>query len=152
VNYIFHKLSRNTKHVKLQLHMSPEQSFFKLNCRFIFLISFEEPLCTFTWLKLPNGWRVGCRKKTLIFHRILNFHFLFNSCFCSRFHMMSSSLWLLWFECDLFDFFNFFLQIPKCWRFESRPPQQKEFYLTHVYKSKDGIWAMCTQLDLEVIC
>jgi hypothetical protein len=30
--------------------------------------------------------------------------------------------------------------------------EKKTFYLIHTYKSTIEIWAMCTQLDLEVMC
>ena len=79
VNYIFHKLSGNTKHIQFQLHMSRWWTFVQ-----------------------NESW----------------FFTFFTFLFCSRFYMMSTSMWPLRFKCEVFDFF----QGPQCWSFESRPP------------------------------
>jgi hypothetical protein len=47
--------------------------------------------------------------------------------------------------------FNKFYKFHNVEVLDQDPCQQNEFKLTHTYKSKDGIWAMCTQFDLEVI-
>ena len=40
---------------------------FKICCKFISLVLFEELLYASTWLKLPKDWRVGCQKRSLFF-------------------------------------------------------------------------------------
>jgi hypothetical protein len=61
VNYIFHKLFGNTKHVQFRLHISPWWIFwFKMGCKFIFLVFTEELQHVAMLLKLPKDWRVGC--------------------------------------------------------------------------------------------
>jgi hypothetical protein len=39
--------------------------------------------------------------------------------------LMSPSKWSLWFECEVFDFFQEILQGSHCWSFEPRPPSTK---------------------------
>jgi hypothetical protein len=77
----------------------------KMGFKFIFPVFFEELLQAAMWLKLPKGWRQGAKKKVCFAHRILDFH-SFALFFCSWFQMMSLSMWLLWFKCEVFDFFS----------------------------------------------
>ena len=81
---------------------------------------------------LPCGWNCpkaegqGAKKEVCFAHGFLVFHcfslFLF---FCSSFCLMSPSIWLLQFKCEVFDFFQEILQGPQCWSFESRPLSRK---------------------------
>jgi hypothetical protein len=60
VNYIFHKLSVNTKHVQFRLCMSPWRIFVEMGTKLIFPVFSEELLHAAMWLKLPKGC-VGTR-------------------------------------------------------------------------------------------
>ena len=64
---------------------------------------------------------------------------------------MPSSIWLLRFGCEDFIFSKKFYKVHSIEVLSDDPNQQKEFY--HIYNYKYGvkIWAMCAQLDLEVI-
>jgi hypothetical protein len=77
------------------------------------------------------------------------FHFSFVfSWFC----IMSSSMWLLQFECEVFDLFQEFYKVHKVEVLSQDPRQQKEFWLTNNYKCRVEVWAICAQLDLKVVC
>jgi hypothetical protein len=60
VNYIFYKLSANTKHVQFWLRMSLCDFLFEMGIKFIFPVLFEELSHAAMWPKLPKGWRAGC--------------------------------------------------------------------------------------------
>jgi hypothetical protein len=55
MNYIFHKLSVNTKHVQFQLRMNRGEVLLKTDIKLIFLVFFELLLHAAMWLKLPKG-------------------------------------------------------------------------------------------------
>jgi hypothetical protein len=69
----------------------------------------------------PRAERQVAKNKFCFAHKILVFTFFLFSWFC----MMSSSMWLLRFKCEVFDFFQEILQGPQCWSFESRPSSTK---------------------------
>jgi hypothetical protein len=62
VNYIFHKLSVNTKHAQFRLRMSP---WLKIGIKLIFHIFSKDLLHAAMWLKLPKGWKAGFSKNSL---------------------------------------------------------------------------------------
>ena len=77
-----------------------------------------------------------------IVHKILGFHlFSIFYFFCLWFNMISPSNAQIW-------IFSSSMLL----EFLAMDPLKTKIYLTHIYKSKLGIWAMCTQLDLEAIC
>jgi hypothetical protein len=93
VNYIFHKLSHNTKHIRFWLHISPLWIFVHNELKIYFSCIFWRVPTWIHMAKLPKCWRTWCQKKDWIIHRILDFHFFFKFFFCS------SSMRLLQFEC-----------------------------------------------------
>jgi hypothetical protein len=61
----------------------------------------------------PRAEGQGSQKIVCFAHKILGFHFFFTF-FCSCFCMTSPSMSLLRYECEVFDFFQEFLQGPQC--------------------------------------
>jgi hypothetical protein len=53
--------------------------------------------------------------------------------------MMSSSMWLLQYECEVFNFFKKTFKFYVVGVLNQDPYQQKKFQLTHPYKYKGGI-------------
>jgi hypothetical protein len=60
----------------------------KTDCKFNFLVFFEEPLNATTWLTLPKGYMVGCQKTSLLYPRTLGFSLLFKNKIDAWFFMM----------------------------------------------------------------
>jgi hypothetical protein len=87
MNYIFHKLSGNTKHVQFQLRMSPWYILFKTGIKFIFPVFFEELLHAV--VKNAQGLKDRMlRKKFVLPIESWFFTLFFGSWFC----MMSPSM------------------------------------------------------------
>jgi hypothetical protein len=62
VNYIFRKLSVNTKHVQFRLRMSRGEFLLKKGIKLIFHVFYEELLHAAMWLKLPRAEGQGAQK------------------------------------------------------------------------------------------
>ena len=69
VDYIFHKLFENTKHVKFQLCMSCGEVLFKMGFKFIF------PVISTCSQVAETAQGQGAKKEVCFVHRILVFHF-----------------------------------------------------------------------------
>jgi hypothetical protein len=104
----------------------------KMGIKLIFHVFFEELLHAALWLKLPKGWRAGFSKNSLFCPLNLGFSLFFTFFFLSWFYMTSPSMWPLRSECEVFEFFQEFLQGPQCWSLESRPLSTK-IILAHSY-------------------
>jgi hypothetical protein len=63
-------------------------------------------------LNCPRAEGQGSQKIVCFAHKILVFHFFFTFFFCSWFYMTLPSLSPLQSECEVFDFFQEFLQGP----------------------------------------
>jgi hypothetical protein len=57
--HIFHKLSRNTKHIQSDSVWARTEVLLKVGIRFICPVFFEEFLHASMWLKLPKDWRTS---------------------------------------------------------------------------------------------
>jgi hypothetical protein len=77
----------------------------KTSIELIFHVFSKELLHATMWLKMLKGWRARFSKNSLFCPKNL-FHFFFTFFLCSWFCMMSPSMWLLRFECEVFDFFQ----------------------------------------------
>jgi hypothetical protein len=123
VNYIFHKLSVNTKHVQL----------LKIGIKFIFPVFSKELLHASMWLKLPKDWRAGFSKNSLFCPYNLGFSLFFHFLFFLLMVLhdvtfnVPATIWM-W----SFWFFSRILISPQCWSLESRPPSTK-IILAHSY-------------------
>jgi hypothetical protein len=73
MDFIFHKLFYNTKHIQFQFYMNPK-ILFEMSYEFIFLIYFENLLNAITWLKLCKGWRKGCQNVSLLYPQNIHFY------------------------------------------------------------------------------
>ena len=76
---------------------------FKMYCKFMYFlkISYTQP---HGW-NCPKTKKEGAKKKLCFAHKILDFHFFYNFCFCSWFYIMPSSMWPFWFEYEAIDYF-----------------------------------------------
>ena len=137
VNYMFHKLSSNSKHFKSQLNMSMWQIF----CSKWIVNSFSCILWEVTTWGLKD--RVPKRFVLPIEFWIFTFFiFLF---------MMSSSMWPLGY--DMKDLI-FLIKVHKVYGIVTfgDDPSWNKFQLSCIYKSEFKIWAMCAQHDIKVMC
>ena len=103
VNYIFHKLLGNTKHVKFQLCMNQWWSFVQNG-------SWVHFSCVFwgipTWSHVDEtvkGLKGRVLKKKFFLPIESWFFTFFSLFFCSWFYMMSSSMWSLRSKCKVFN-------------------------------------------------
>jgi hypothetical protein len=121
VNYIFHKLSVNTKHIQFRLRMSLWWSFVQNGYWVHFsCIFWGAPTCSHV-AKTSQGLKGRVLRKKFVLS-IESWVFTFFHFFsCSWFCMMSPSMWPLQSKFEVFDFFQEILQVPQCWSFESRP-------------------------------
>jgi hypothetical protein len=115
---------------------------FKMDC-------IEELLYAATWLKLPKGWRA--KKEVYFAHRILDFHFFSILLLLMVLHdIIFNVTTLLWMCSPLFFSRHFTSSIG--WESGVKIPSTKKFSLTHTYKSKGRISAICAQLGSKVMC
>jgi hypothetical protein len=80
----------------------------KTSIKFIFHVFSKEPYMQPCGWNCPRAEGQGAQKIVCFAHKILVFHFFFCSWFC----MMSPSMWPLRSKCEVFDFFQEFLQGP----------------------------------------
>ena len=79
-----------------------------MDCKFIFLVFFEELMYTAFWLKLPKLEGQSVKKEAFTNHRVLGFPFFL----CSWFNMMSTSMQALGYEYQRFEYFQESLVVP----------------------------------------
>jgi hypothetical protein len=97
VNYIFCKLSVNTKHAQFQLRMSPSQIFcWKLILSSFFLYFFRSSYMQSCGWNCPRAEGQGAKKKVCFVHRILDVHF-----FSKKIFALDSAWCHL--QCDCYD-------------------------------------------------